>query len=66
MLFVPSPSLTHRQPTSVVFMASSVRHTPPPAVPTHKRHGRVTKQFGEIASAATRPEMFLVPPESGF
>ena len=66
MLFVPSPSLTHRQPTSSVFMASSVRHTPPPAVPTQRRHGPVARQFGEIASAATRPEMFIVPPDCGF
>ena len=42
-------------------MALSVRHTPPPAVPTQRRHGPFTTHAGEMASAATRPEKLPVP-----
>ena len=51
---------------SVVFIASSVRHTPPPAVPTHRRHGRVDQArrrdrergdaAGDVLGAARRPD----------
>ena len=61
MLFVPSPCEIHRHPGSVVFIASSVRQTPPPAVATQRRHGDVNWHAGEIASAATRPETFSEP-----
>src|SRR5678816_3788155 len=61
MLLVPSPWPIQRHPGSVAFIASSLRQTPPPAAPTHIRHGPSLSQAGEIASAATRPEKFPVP-----
>ncbi len=60
MLFVPRPRDTHRHFGSVVFIASSVRHTPPPPAPTHIRQAPCSVQAGEIASAVTRPE--TLPP----
>src|SRR5436190_11206378 len=57
MLFVPSPVPTHFHLGSVVRIASSLRHTPPPAVPTHIRQPPLRAQRAEIARAETRPEM---------
>ena len=51
MLLVPSPWPIQRHPASSVFIASSLRQTPPPAVPTHSRHAPFTLARGEIASA---------------
>src|SRR5262245_1660630 len=65
MLLVPSPCEIQRHPTSSVFIASSVRQTPPPAAPTQSRHGPSSSQVGEMAIAATRPDTVLVLPESG-
>ena len=62
MLFVPRPRPIHRHFGSVVFIASSVRQTPPPAVPTHSRHPPLRAQRGEIASVETRPDTFAVAP----
>src|SRR5687767_13347566 len=65
ILLVPSPSPIQRQPTSSGCIASSDRQTPPPAVPTHRRHGPWSAHAGEIASAETRPEKLpdpLAPP----
>src|SRR5262245_14619878 len=66
MLLVPRPAPIQRHPGSVVFIASSVRHTPPPAVPTHSRQPRRRSQSGEIARADTRPDTLsdsIVAPE---
>src|SRR6187200_3043234 len=59
MLFVPRPRPIHCHFGSVVLSASSVRHTPPPAVPTHRRHRPCSSHNGEIASVETRPETLL-------
>src|SRR6266540_971683 len=61
MLFVPSPCPIQRQFKSSVRMASSLRQTPPPAVPAQSRQGPLTAQIGEIASAEMRPEKLPVP-----
>src|SRR5829696_2285027 len=61
MLFVPSPWPIQRHPGSSALIALSVRQTPPPAAPTHRRHGPLSSHDGEIASAATRPEKLPVP-----
>src|ERR1044071_7462063 len=66
MLFVPSPRDTHRHLGSVGFIASSVRHTPPPAVPTHSRQAPRSWQRGEIASVDTRPETVFCSDVPGF
>src|SRR5260221_6508117 len=65
MLLVPRPCPIHRHPGSSVRIASSLRHTPPPAAPTQTRQPPPIRHAGEIASAATRPEKFpdpLAPP----
>ena len=56
MLFVPRPCPTHRHFGSVVVIASSVRQTPPPAVPTQSRQRPINSQRGDTSSAETRPE----------
>src|SRR4051812_9056883 len=65
MLLVPRPCPIQRQPRSSGCMASSERHTPPPAVPTHNRHGPWSAHVGAMARAETRPEKLpepLAPP----
>src|SRR5262249_29195311 len=61
MLLVPSPWPIQRHCGSSGLIASSVRHTPPPAAPAQSRHGPFTSHAGEIASAAMRPEKLPVP-----
>ena len=61
MLFVPIPRDTQRHFGSSGCIASSVRHTPPPAAPTQRRHGPTSLHCGEIARAETRPEKFALP-----
>src|SRR5579862_6180225 len=60
MQLVPRPCPTHRHWGSVGAMASSVRHTPPPAVPTQSRQPPLSWHWGEIARADTRPETVSV------
>src|SRR5262245_23033362 len=61
MLLVPRPWPIQRHFGSSGCIASSVRQTPPPAAPAHRRHGPFTWHVGEIASAAIRPEKLPVP-----
>src|SRR5687768_11426553 len=65
MLFVPRPCDTQRHPTSSLFIASSLRQTPPPAVPTHSRQRPSSSQVGEMASAETRPDTDSELPDVG-
>ena len=60
MQLVPIPCPTQRHSGSVVLMASSVRHTPPPAVPTQSRQPPLNWHCGEMARADTRPEIVSV------
>jgi hypothetical protein len=62
MLLVRRPLPIQRHAGSVVFIASSVRQMPPPAVPTQRRQRRARSHRGEIASADTRPDTFSLPP----
>src|SRR4029453_18502873 len=65
MLFVPSPGRTHPQFGSVWCMGSSVRQTPPPAVPTQSRQLPApppAPHRGDTASVLTRPEMLAFVP----
>src|SRR5688572_14009738 len=56
ILFVPRPRPIHCHFGSIVFSASSVRQTPPPAVPTQRRQRPCRSHNGEITSDETRPE----------
>ena len=62
MLLVPRPLPIQRHFGSVSFIASSVRQTPPPAVPTHTVHAPVALQRGEIAIVDTRPDVVIALP----
>ena len=61
------PQMLERRSGSIVFIASSVRHTPPPAVPTQSRHLVPPRmpQRGEISNADTRPDTFFCADEFG-